>query len=213
MIRVIITDDHEVVRIGIKGILEKDPDIKVTGEAGSGEDLLSKIEHEDYDVVLLDITMSGRDGLYILEQLKEVRPHLPVLIFSIHMAENYAIRALKSGASGYMNKKAPAEEIIKAVKLVYSGEKYISQSLAGKIAEEFIIGKNKTPHEKLSNREFEVLLHLANGISIKDIGNKLSLSPKTITTYRARILEKMGFSNNADLTKYVLAHNLLEEFK
>lgn len=209
MIKVIIADDHPIVRKGIKEILEETNEIEVVDEASNGEELLKIIPNKDYDVILLDISMPGRSGIDILKQLKTDNPDKPVLILSIHPEEQYAIRALKNGASGYLTKESDPEEMIKAIQRVHSGGKYISISLAEKLAEEISKVQEKTAHEKLSDREFQVMCMIAAGKSVTEIGNQLFLSVKTVSTYKSRVLEKMNLNNNADIVRYALEHNLI----
>ena len=210
MIRVIIADDHPIVREGLKKVLEKTSDIVVVDEASTGEELPGKIRETDCDVVLMDITMPGRGGLEILEQLKIERPKLPVLILSIHSEELYAVRVLKAGASGFLNKDKAPDELIGAIRKVTRGGKYVSSSLAERLAFDLEPGKGKQPHERLSNREYQVMCLIASGKRVSEIAKELSLSVNTISTHRSRILEKMKMKSNAEITNYVIKKGLLD---
>ncbi|MFC1522572.1 response regulator [Elusimicrobiota bacterium] len=208
MIRVLIADDHPIVRKGVKELIAETTDIKVVDETGDGQDALSKAWKNSYDVVVLDIAMPGRNGLDILKQLNTRKPKLPVLILSMYREEEYALRALKAGACGYITKESLLAELIAAIRVVARGRKYISPAVAEKMTLELRGEHNKPPHERLSDREYEVMLLIASGKTPKQIGEELCLSSKTITTYRARILEKMRLACNADLTRYVLKNHL-----
>ena len=209
MIRLIIADDHAVVRKGLKQIFEETLDIDVTGEAGSGAELLKKIRENDYDVVILDISMPGMDGLDTLKKIKAEKPDLPVLIFTIYPEEQYAMRVLKAGASGYLNKESEPEILIEAIRKVSRGRKYISPYLAELLASN-LEGGESPPHELLSDREYQVMCMIASGKTATDIAKELSLSINTISTYRLRILEKMGLKNNAEITHYALKNRLVD---
>lgn len=209
LIRVIIVDDHAVVRKGISQILEATEDIIVTDEASSGDELLAKIQNYKYDVVLLDISMPGKDGLITLREIKQTKPDLPVIIFTVYPEEQYAIRVLKAGASGYINKQTEPQEIITAIRRVVEGKKYISPSLADILATN-VSSESKAPlHEILSDREFQVMCYIASGKTITTIANELGLSVNTISTYRIRILEKLKMKTNAELTHYAIKNGLV----
>jgi len=182
----------------------------VADEAEDGNDVLTKILANEYEVVVLDITMPGINGLDALKQIKNQRPKLPILILSMHPEEQYALRVLKAGAAGYLTKESAPEELITAIRKVSTGMKYVSASLAQRLASELRIDHDKAPHEKLSDREYQVMCLLASGIPAKQIAEELSLSIKTVSTYRRRILEKMGMKTNAELVRYALQHNLTE---
>jgi two-component system invasion response regulator UvrY len=209
MIRILVADDHTVVREGIKQILAGQEGMVVADEAGNGQEVLNKVMKEDYDLVLLDISMPGRSGLEILEEIKVVRPRLPVLILSMHPEEQYAVRMLRAGAAGYLTKASAPEELISAIQKVSGGGKYVTVSLAEKLAFELDAGAEKPCHEKLSNREYQVMLMLASGLSVSEVAEELCLSAKTISTYRARILEKMDMKKNAELILYAVKNNLI----
>lgn len=211
MIRLMIVDDHELIRLGIRGMVENEEGITVTDEAKSGDELLEKLETQDYDVILLDISMPGRSGIEILKQMKELGYKIPVLILSIHLEKNYALRALRAGAAGFLNKKVDSEEIVRAIRKIHSGKRYITDIVADKLADELSVDPEVLSHERLSDREYEIMLLLAKGYSLMQIGEKFNISPKTVTTYRKRVMEKMNFENNADMTRYALEFALLDE--
>jgi DNA-binding NarL/FixJ family response regulator len=209
MIRILVADDHSVVRQGVKQILADVSDMAVKDEAQNGSETLEKVLRNDYDVVLLDISMPGRSGLEVLEDIKNQRPKLAVLILSMHPEEQYAVRALRAGASGYLTKASAPQELIGAIRKVAGGGKYVTSSLAEKLADELEIDTEKLPHERLSNREHQVMLMLAAGKSVSDIAGELCLSVKTISTYRTRIMDKMGMKKNAELTLYAVRNKLI----
>lgn len=209
MIKIIIADDHAVVRTGLKQIIESDPHLKVTGEASSGFELLEKIQEGNYDVVLLDISMPGKDGLETLKEIKRIRPKLPVLIFTVYPEDQYAVRLLKAGAAGYLNKECEPEELIEAIHRVAMGRKYVSENLAELLAQKLEDTSSVPLHEQLSDREFQVLCLIASGKTIKEIADELQLSSNTVSTYRIRILEKMKMKNNAELTHYAIKNGLV----
>lgn len=209
MIRILIADDHAIVRKGLKQlILEEYPSAEVE-ESGDVESLIQKVIKSTWDVVICDISMPGRSGLEALHQIKEIHPHLPVLIMSMYSEDQYALRVMRAGASGYLNKDSIHDEIIKAIQTVRLGRKYITATIAEKLADSLNLDGKKLPHEYLSDREFDVLRMLAGGLSVSDIANHLSLSATTVSTYRARILEKMKMKSNAELTRYALEQNLI----
>ena len=210
MLKILIADDHAIVRQGLKQIVTETRDIIVAGEASNGQELLNKIKDEDYDVVVLDITMPGRNGIDVLRQLRTERPSLPILILSMHPEEQYALRALKAGASGYLTKESAPDELVTAIRKVSSGGKYISTSLAEKLAFELGAGREQEPHETLSDREYRVMCMIASGKTVMAIAEELMLSEKTISTYRSRILEKMNMKNNAELTYYAIKNHLVD---
>lgn len=210
MIKILIADDHPVVRKGLKEIIEKTPSMMVSDEASNGQETLEKVRKSDFDVVLLDISMPGRSGLDILKELKSEKPELSVLILSMHPEEQYAVRVLKAGASGYLTKESAPDELIAAIKKASIGRKYVSSSLAEKLALYLEIDDERPLHETLSDREYEVMCMIASGKTITEIARELFLSIKTISTYRSRILEKMGMKSNAELTHYALKHELVE---
>jgi len=208
-IRLLIGDDHAVVRKGMKQILAETKDIVVADEAGNGREVLEKVQKTDFDMVLLDISMPGRDGLEVLKELKSLRPKLPVLMLSMYPEEQYAVRSLRSGASGYLTKDSAPDELISAIRKVSSGGKYVSASLAEKLAHKLGADVEKPLHETLSDREYQVMCMIASGKAVKEIGEELSLSVKTVSTYRSRILIKMRLKGNAELTRYAIDNRLV----
>ncbi|MDY0187750.1 MAG: response regulator transcription factor [Syntrophus sp. (in: bacteria)] len=209
MIRILVADDHTIVREGLKQIVGEVDDMTVADEAGNGQEALSKIREGDYDVVLLDISMPGQSGLEVLKDIRAEKPKLPVLILSMHSEEQYAVRALRAGASGYLTKASAPDELIGAIRKVSRGRKYVTASLAEKLALELGTDTSKPPHEMLSDREYQVMLMLAAGKSVTEIADELCLSVKTISTYRSRVLEKMNMKKNAELTLYAVQNHLV----
>ncbi len=209
MQKILIADDHAIVREGLKQILVEISDSIVINEASNGQEVLQEVWKNDYDLVLLDISMPGRNGLDILKQLKSDKPDLKVLILSMHPEEQYAIRALKAGASGYLTKESTPHELLDAVQKVSMGKKYVSSSLAETLACHLEASSEKPLHETLSDREYEVLCMISSGETVKEIADELSLSVKTISTYRTRILDKMNMKNNAQLTHYTIQNKLV----
>jgi len=209
MLQILVADDHAVVREGVKQILADVSDMVVKGEAKDGPETLEKAMRNDYDVILLDISMPGRNGLEILKEIKVRLPKLPVLILSMHPEEQYAVRALRAGAAGYLTKASAPQELIGAIRKASRGGKYVTASLAEKLAFELDADTEKPPHETLSNREYQVMLMLASGNTVGEIAEELCLSAKTISTYRTRIMEKMGMKKNAELTLYAVKNNLV----
>lgn len=207
MLRILTIDDHEIVRDGVTGLF--DSAAAQFGEARNGPEALALVREHDWDIAVLDISLGGRSGLEVLKEIKRERPKLPVLILSMHAEEQYAIRAFKSGASGYVNKASSGDELRKAILKVVKGGRYISPSLAETIV--FDLSKGDKPlHESLSNRELEVLCLISSGKTVGEIANLLALSDKTISTYRRRILDKMGMRTNAELTHYAFQNRLVE---
>jgi two-component system, NarL family, invasion response regulator UvrY len=210
MIKILIADDHPIVRAGLKQILAEASDIEVTAEAGDGHDLLRLIRKGGIDVVLLDITMPGLTGLDALKQIKVENPDLPILVLSMHPEDQYGIRVLKAGAGGYLMKSAAPDQLVGAIRKVYRGGKYVSPSLAEKMAFGLQTGASGLPHEVLSDREYQVLCMIASGKTVKEIAAELALSEKTVSTYRARILEKMNMKSNSELTHYAIKLDLVD---
>lgn len=208
-IHVLIADDHPVLRKGVRQILEETTDIVAAGEASSGEEVLAILTRGQWDVVLLDITFPDRNGLEILREIRKDHPSLPVLFLSMHSEEQFAIRSLKAGASGYLTKESAPEELVQAIRKVVRGGKYLTPSLTEKLAL-YIQVENEVPHDRLSDREFQLLRLLATGMSVKEVADKLRLSVKTVSTYRMRLLEKMGMKTNAELIRYALENHLVE---
>ncbi len=209
MITVLIADDHAVVRQGLKQILEEQPDMRIAGEAQNGGEVLDLLATGSPDVVLMDISMPGRNGLEILKDIRRLRPKLPVLILSMHPESQYALRALKNGAAGYITKDSAPEELVTAVRHAVGGRKYVSASLAEKLAVELERPSAQALHESLSDRELQILCLIASGKTPTGIAEELSLSVKTVSTYRTRILQKMNMKNSAELTTYAITNKLV----
>jgi two-component system, NarL family, invasion response regulator UvrY len=209
MHRILIADDHTIVRKGLKQILLDAFPSAFIEEVADAEELLKRVFSEDWDLVISDISMPGRSGLDILQQIRHSHPKLPILILSMYPEDQYAIRVLRAGASGYLNKNSAPEELVKAINQVLLGKKYITPSIAEKLAASFDQDAQKFTHESLSDREFEVLKLLAAGKSVSDISEQISLSASTISTYRARIMTKLNLKTNADLTMYSFENKLI----
>ena len=208
MIRILIADDHAVVRKGVRHILSEIPDKVVAHEAADSAEVMKRVRKDNYDIVLLDIAMPGKDGLETLKEIRSEKPKLPVLILSMFPEEQFALRAFKSGAAGYLTKESIPEELIKAIQKIRKGGKYVSESFSDELLVSMGRDVEQLPHETLSDREYQVMLMIASGKTRKEIAEKLFLSVKTVSTYRTRILEKMELKTNADLTNYVNQHNL-----
>ncbi len=210
MIRVMITDDHAIVRQGLKQILNETKDIKVTGEAETGFQALKIVRQHNYDVMLLDISLPDRNGIEILKQVKKDHPHLAVLMLSMHTEHEFAIRALKAGASGYLNKQSAPAQLVTAIRQVASGEKYVSPAVAQELANSVNINNDRPLYEQLSDREFQTLCLIADGKTLADISSGMFLSPKTVSVYRARLLEKLNLTNNSELIRYAIKNKLVD---
>jgi DNA-binding NarL/FixJ family response regulator len=210
MIKIVIADDHDIVRAGLKQIISDTRDMKVTGESGSAEQLIELIKKNDYDVVLLDLKMSGMNGLDAIKHIKLMKPDLPVIVLSMHAEDQYAVRTIRAGASGYITKETASENLVTAIKKAVAGGRYISPALAESLADSIAWGGMETPQENLTDREFQVMCMIASGKSVSEIASELFLSVKTISTYRQRILRKMNMKNNSELTHYVIKNNLLD---
>lgn len=208
-IAVLVADDHPVVRKGIRQILDDTPDIVVAGEATNAREVLAHVREEVCDVVLLDLTMPGSTGLDLLEAVRRERPELPVLVLSMHPEDQYAVRVLKAGAAGYMTKESAPDELVQAIRKVYAGGKYVTPSVAERLVDE-LGGGGRAPHEALSDREFEVLCLIAKAMSVKQIARELQLSEKTVSTYRARVLEKLRLGSTAALIRYAIRNRLVD---
>ena len=208
--KILIADDHPIVRHGLKQMLAGQIDITAFGEASNAREVFENLSTQDWDILILDISMPDRSGLDILGELKSLCPKLPVLILSVHPEELYAIRVLKAGAAGYMTKLCVPEELVKAVKKVVEGGKYISSSLTDRIALNLVAGFEKRPHEALSDREYRVAFMIASGKNLKVIAKELSLSVKTVRAYRASIFEKMKVKSNPELIRYALKNRLID---
>ena len=208
--KILIADDHAVVRQGLKQILAGIPELSSVGEADNGESALDKVRAENWDVLVLDMSMPGRGGLDILKDIRRERPQTRVLVLSMHPEDQFAVRLLKAGASGYLTKETAPEELITAVRKVMTGGKYVSATLAEKLAFDVDRDADQPLHETLSDREFQVLRMMASGQTVQQIADELLLSAKTISTYRARVLEKLKLKSNAELIYYAIQNRLVE---
>jgi two-component system, NarL family, invasion response regulator UvrY len=209
MKKILLVDDHNIVRQGLRNLIAFEPDLEVAGEAASGVEALKLVRSNDYDVVVLDISMPDKNGVDTLHDLRHISPNLPVLILSGYAEEQYALNLIRSGCKGYLSKDADSEEIIKAIRTIASGKRYISAELAELMSNELSHPSEKLLHETLSDREFQVFFKLAGGLSPTEIANELNISIKTVSTYRTRILEKMSLKTNADLTYYAIKNELV----
>ncbi len=207
--KILICDDHKIVREGLRQILLQLKGVSLIEEAGDGNEVLTLLKREAFDIVLLDISLPGRSGLEVLQLIKEKWPSTNVLMLSMYSQEQYAIRALKLGAAGYLTKDTASEELLLAVKRISIGGKYISQSLAESLTAHLNKDTFQQKHEMLSDREFEIMIKIANGKSLQEIGNELCISDKTVSTYRSRIMKKMELNKNTDLARYCLENNLI----
>ena len=211
ILRVLIADDHAIVRHGLKQILADTGDIVVAGDAGSGLEAIKLARTGNFDVLLLDISMPDRSGIEVLKQVRQEFPKLAVLMLSMHREDQYAIRSLKAGAAGYLNKQSAPDELVTAIRTVAQGRKYISQELAQQLANQIGDGREVAPHETLSDREYQTLMMIASGKTVSEIAVELVLSVKTISMYRTRLLQKMKLRHNAELTHYAIKNNLVQE--
>jgi DNA-binding NarL/FixJ family response regulator len=210
MLKILIADDHEVVRLGLEKILRKEYPNAHIETVSDGQDMVKKVIGSPWDLVVSDLSMPSKTGIEALEEIKQHFPKLPVLILTMHPEEQYAIRALKAGASGYLNKNMGAAELITAIKRALMGRKYITPELAERLSEFLSGSTEELPHQLLSNREFEVFKLLARGLSLIEIGRMLAVTPTTVSTYRSRILTKMNFTNNSELTRYAVENRLID---
>jgi DNA-binding NarL/FixJ family response regulator len=209
MTRILIADDHAIFREGLKQILEDVPELVVVDEASRGQEVLDKVAKQDYDLLLLDIAMPGLSGLETLKLLRSQKPKLRVLILSMYPEEQYAVRAIKAGAYGYITKASASEELIQAIRKISAGGKYISSSIADKLLSDFEPEPEQPEHERLSDREYQILCMIGRGRTVSEIAEALTLSVKTVSTHRVHILEKMKMKTNAELTNYAIKHNLV----
>ncbi len=208
MIRVLVADDHTIVREGLKQILARSGDLLVAGEATNGNDVLKMVREQEWDVLVTDMSMPGRNGIELIKLVKEARPKLPVLVLSMYGEEQYAVRAIRAGASGYLNKESASEQLVAAIRKIASGGVHVSPAVAEALFNNVRGGQNTLPHEQLSDREFQVLQLIAGGQSVTAIASALNLSPKTVSTHKTRILEKMHMTNQAELIRYAIEHRL-----
>jgi two-component system invasion response regulator UvrY len=209
MIRILIVDDHAILRRGLRALLSDAFATAEFGEASNAEQALEQLGEKEWDVALLDITLPGKSGLDLLKELKAARPRLPVLVLSVHPEDQFAVRALRAGAEGYMTKESAPEELVEAIRKILAGGRYVSPTLAEKLALNLRKDFTRPPHETLSDREHEVMCRIASGKTATEIAGELSLSVKTISTYRARILEKLGVKNGAEITRYAIRNGLV----
>jgi two-component system invasion response regulator UvrY len=210
MIKVFIADDHAVVREGIKRIIADTGDMTVAGEAANGHELLAQVGSGKWDVIVLDLAMPGMSGLEVLQDIRKQHPRLPVLVLSMYPEDQYAVRTLMAGASGYLHKGGPPSELVTAIRTAVTGRRYITSEVAEKLASHVDVVSDKPPHEGLSNREYQVLCLIGAGRSVSDIAQQLSLSVKTVSTYRRRVLEKLELRHNSELIRYAIKHGLVE---
>ncbi|HCA43076.1 MAG TPA: DNA-binding response regulator [Bacteroidetes bacterium] len=210
MIKILLVDDHQMIREGVKKILKSEPDIKILGEAKNGVEAIDFVSKNEIDLVVLDITLPGQSGIDIMKSLLKIKSKIKILIFSMHPEDRFAVRALKSGAHGYLTKDSGAEQLVNAIRKIINGNKYISETLAEQLALEIYEEKFKELHEYLSDREFEVFLMISRGKKVSNIADQLNISIPTVNTYRARILEKMKMKTNVELSNYAVKHNLIE---
>jgi len=208
--KVLVADDHDVVWMGLKQLLSEEPDIAVQGGATTGHEVLERVRKERWDLVVLDITLPGLSGVEILKELRKTHPALPVLVFTMHPEDQYALRMLRAGANGYITKGSMGKEIVRAMKIVLGGGTYVSSTLKRKLTLERVRKIQGPPHAGLSDREHQVLIMIASGKTVGEIAEELALSVKTVSTYRARILEKMNMRTNAELTHYALKNRLVD---
>jgi DNA-binding NarL/FixJ family response regulator len=211
MIRVLLADDHTMVRAGLKELLSETGDITVSGEANNGAEALARIRDGDYDVAVLDMSMPGRSGIELIRQVKQERPQLPILVLSMHSEEQYAVRALKAGASGYLTKESAADQLVVAIRRIAAGGAFVTPETAQRLALDVNAAGTAAPHSLLSDREFQVLRLIAGGKSVSEIAKQLTLSVKTISTHKTRILRKMRLANQTELIRYAIEHKLLDD--
>lgn len=209
-VQVLVADDHGVIRNGLKKILDDTPDLEFAGEACDGKSLLEKVRERDWDMLILDLSMPGRNGLELIKLVREVRPQLPMLIFTMHQEEQYAVRALRAGASGYLTKEFDGDFLLSAIRKVAAGGIYVSAKVAELLASDVSKPYHAPPHTLLSNREYEVFSRLVRGISLTAIASEFSLSIKTVSTHKSHLLEKMGLANQSDLVRYAINNGLLD---
>jgi len=202
MIRVLLADDHRIVRAGLKELLSETGDIAVAGEANDGTEALARIREDEYDVAVLDMSMPGRSGIELIRQVKQEKPRLPILVLSMHSEEQYAVRALKAGASGYLTKESAADQLVTAIRRIAAGGAFVTPETAQRLALDLNGAAATAPHTLLSDREFQVFRFIAGGKTVSDIAKQLSLSVKTISTHKTRIMRKMGLANQTELIRY-----------
>jgi len=211
VIRVLLADDHAIVRAGLKEILADTGDITVAAEATNGQEVMARVRGADFDVAVLDMSMPGRSGIELIKQVKDEKPRLRILVLTMHSEEQYAVRAFKAGASGFLTKEAAAEQLVAAIRRIAAGGAYVSPETAERLVLDAAPRAEAAPHTLLSDREFQVLQMIAGGKTVGEIAKRLSLSVKTVSTHKTRILHKMGLANQAELIRYALEHKLLDE--
>jgi DNA-binding NarL/FixJ family response regulator len=211
LIRIVIADDHTIVREGLKQVLSAAPELQVVGEAQNGHEVLRHVRETEFDLLLLDMSMPGKSGTELIKQVKGEKPKLRVLILSMHEEEQYAVRAIKAGASGYLTKESASAQLVSAIRKVASGGAFISSAVAEQLALGAMPQSEGTLHSTLSDREFQVLRMLAGGQSVTDIAGQLNLSVKTVSTHKARLMQKMNMASQADLIRYAMAHHLVDD--
>jgi len=211
VIRVLLADDHAIVRAGLKEILADTGDIEVAAEANNGQEVMAQVRARDFDVAVLDMSMPGRSGIELIKQVKDEKPKLRILILTMHSEEQYAVRALRAGASGFLTKEAAADQLVAAIRKIAGGGAYVSPETAERLVLDAAPRAESAPHTLLSDREFQVLQMIAGGKTVGEIAKRLSLSVKTVSTHKTRILHKMGLANQAELIRYALEHKLLDE--
>lgn len=210
MINIIIADDHAFLREGIKKTIQDETDMRIIGEASNAMDAVKLIKELEPDVAILDISMPGKSGLDVLKDIKALKKNFRILILSMHPEDRFAIRALKAGASGYLTKESAPEELVKAIRTILTGRKYVSRSLSDKLVDILSEDSDKLPHEQLSDREYEVFIKIASGKKATEIALELSISVHTVNTYRARVLEKLNLNSNVEFTQYAMHNNLID---
>ncbi|HET9670384.1 MAG TPA: response regulator transcription factor [Casimicrobiaceae bacterium] len=210
MIRVVIADDHQILREGLKQLLQAAGDLEVVGEAGDGFEVLDRVRRDEFDVLLLDMSMPGKSGVELIKQVKSEKPKLRILVLSMHEEHQYAVRAIRAGASGYLTKESAASQLVAAIRKVGGGGAYITPEVAERLAQDAMPHAQGPLHASLSDREFEVFHMLVDGMSVNEIAARLHLSAKTISTHKARLMEKLGVDSTADLVHYAVRHKLLD---
>ena len=210
MIKILMVDDHQIVREGIKRIIHDTEDICIVEEAANGDEALLLLKKIDVDLILLDISMPGKNGIQTLKEIKKINSQLPVLMLSMHAEDQYAMRSIKAGASGYLTKDSASDKLVTAIRKIYSGRKYISSEVAELLITDIYHDEEKKLHSLLSDREFEILKFIINGLSPKEIAKNLQISDKTVSTYRSRVLKKLNMHTTAELIKYGINNNLLD---
>jgi DNA-binding NarL/FixJ family response regulator len=210
MLKILIADDHALIRKGLKQILDDSPDMRVTGEAETGMQAIQMAQENEYDMVLLDISLPDKNGIDVLKQIKSNCPNTPVLMLSMHAEDQYAVRSMKAGASGYLNKQSAPAQLLTAIRKVGDGKKYISNEMAEQLAEGLSQGYSELAHQTLSNREYQTLCLMAQGKKLSEMAEIMSLSPKTISVYRMRLLEKMKLKTNAEAIHYAISNHLID---